>query len=492
MNDKIRSILTSIFLSIFLFTAIAAHAAPGDLDPTFGVGGKVIDETPGGSYHVAIQADGKIIVVGVDFPGFPVATRYLPDGSLDPTFGDAGRAIIYLYGAAVDVAIQADGKILVAARDLDDSLNGYLVRLTPRGSLDTSFGTNGIRQFGDLSITAVQPDGKILIAAISSVYRLNPDGSLDPTFQQNCGSHITSLVYPLARTEAVVQPDAKIVTAFTAAFAVTFPPTNVRFAAHRCDSNGLLDAGFGSGGTTITPIGAGPAVVSSTAIQNDGKIVVAGSANSNFAVIRYNTNGTLDTDFGSGGITTTPIGSPSLEGRTAATVVIQDDGKIVASGSSYNGSNNDFALVRYNPNGSLDTTFGGGDGIATVDFNNSNDGAYGMALDSTGRAVVVGQSGDRFAIARFLGDSAPTSSANIYGRVTTPGGQGLRNAVVTMTDLTGVVRTATTSSFGRYTFADVANGQTYTMNVRSRRYRFAPREVSMSGDLTDFDFVGLE
>jgi len=103
------------------------------------------------------------------------------------------------------------------------------------------------------------------------------------------------------------------------------------------------------------------------------------------------------------GLVTAPIGV------YLGSAAIQPDGKIVAAGSSkgINGTS-DFTLVRYNGDGSLDGSFGGGDGITTVDFNNSSDGASDVALDSQGRAVVVGASGGMFAIARFLGDPTPT------------------------------------------------------------------------------------
>src|SRR3990167_3434132 len=125
-------------------------------------------------------------------------------------------------------------------------------------------------------------------------------------------------------------------------------------------ASGELDTTFGTGGIVTTIIGSGSFksdVAYSVAIQSDGKIVVTGynnNANNDFALVRYNTNGSLDTTFNSTGIVTTAIGSSSDVGRSVA---IQSDGKIVVAGYSYNGSNNDFALVRYNTDGTLDTTF---------------------------------------------------------------------------------------------------------------------------------------
>src|SRR5205085_5528829 len=113
-------------------------------------------------------------------------------------------------------------------------------------------------------------------------------------------------------------------------------------------------------------------------------------------IVRYLPNGSLDTTFDGEGVTTAPINVYA----TASGIAIRPDGKLVVAGTRDDGSNVDFALVRFNPNGSLDTTFGGGDGETAADFDNSEDYARGMVLDSVGRAIVVGYSDRRFAIAR--------------------------------------------------------------------------------------------
>ncbi|MEZ5842967.1 MAG: delta-60 repeat domain-containing protein [Hyphomicrobiaceae bacterium] len=121
-----------------------------------------------------------------------------------------------------------------------------------------------------------------------------------------------------------------------------------------------MDTGFGGGdGIVTTPVGSSHDQGFS-ALQPDGRIVVAGrsfnGSNDDFAVVRYNADGTLDTSFGGGdGIVTTPIGSSHDQGFS---VTMQPDGKIVVAGYSFNGSNNDFALIRYNADGTLDTGFG--------------------------------------------------------------------------------------------------------------------------------------
>ena len=128
------------------------------------------------------------------------------------------------------------------------------------------------------------------------------------------------------------------------------------------------------------------------AVQADGKILAAGSAyngtNYDFAVTRYNTDGTLDTSFGGGdGVATFDIG---LDDDYAYDMVLQSDGKILLSGSTNNGTNTDFAVMRLNSDGSLDTTFGGGDGVITEAVGNANDTAYGMALQADGSILLTG------------------------------------------------------------------------------------------------------
>src|SRR5687767_5219095 len=129
MNTNYKSIYLAIVLLLVVPTSISA--APGDLDPTFGVGGKVI-VSGYGSYDVAIQPDGKIVTVGSaaggsEGPQIAVA-RYNTNGSLDTTFGGTGRVFIDHYQIAIDVAIQPDGKIVVASRNPDGDVGGELVR----------------------------------------------------------------------------------------------------------------------------------------------------------------------------------------------------------------------------------------------------------------------------------------------------------------------------------------------------------------------------
>ncbi len=167
---------------------------------------------------------------------------------------------------------------------------------------------------------------------------------------------------------------------------------------------GDLDLSFGSGGKVITPVGSSYDYAYSVAIQADGKIVAAGysdnGANYDFAVVRYNTDGTLDTSFGGTGKVVTAVGN---FGSGASSVAIQADGKIVVAGSSYNGANDDFAVVRYNTNGSLDTSFNG-TGKVTTPIGSDDDYANSVAIQADGKIVVAGSSigaPNVFAVVRY-------------------------------------------------------------------------------------------
>jgi uncharacterized delta-60 repeat protein len=396
--------------------------ANGSLDTSFGTGGKVV--TAIGSYDyaksVAIQSDGKIVAAGVSFNGIDddfALARYNIDGSLDTTFGIGGKvttAIGTSYDHARSIAIQSDGKIVAAgltSNGIDDDF--ALVRYNIDGSLDTSFGIGGkvttaIGSSDDKAYSlAIQSDGKIVAAGDSfndrrsqfALVRYEADGSLDTSF--GTSGKVTTAIGSRAELDSIaLQGDGKIVAA---GFSSSGRKDN--FALARFNVDGSLDASFGIGGKVTTAIGSSDDFVKSIALQSNGKIVVAGISYNGvrryFALARYNVDGSLDTSFGSDGKVITAIGSSE---DYVQSIAIQGNGKIVAVGLSFNGSEYDFALARYNVDGSLDISFGIGGKVITA-IGSSDDNAYSVAIQSDGKIVAAGSSGVvdgiNFALVRY-------------------------------------------------------------------------------------------
>jgi uncharacterized delta-60 repeat protein len=375
--------------------------------PTFSVGDGIVT-TPVGSYDtgrsVAVQLDGKIVVAGSSVIGsnFDFAlVRYNADGSLDASFGGGDGIVTTPVGLLEDeifsVTVQPDGKIVVAGYVSNGSDWDFaVVRYNADGSLDASFGggdgivTTPIGSSFDqgLSVT-VQPDGKIVAAGFTfgstsdfALVRYNADGSLDESFGGGDGIVTTTVGSEGQGLSVKVQPDGKIVVA-----GFSFTGSDWDFALVRYGADGSLDTSFGGGdGIVTTPVGL--SFGQSVTVQPNGKIVVAGfSLGSTIALVRYNADGTLDESFGGGdGIVKTPVGS---EGQ-GLSVTVQPDGKIVVAGISFTGSDWDFALVRYGADGTLDTSFGGGDGIVTTPVGLLNDFGQSVTVQPDGKIVVAG------------------------------------------------------------------------------------------------------
>lgn len=258
--------------------------------------------------------------------------------------------------------------------------------------------------------------GALLLAAVIGALSLAGGvalaaaGGLDLTFGGR-GKVLTSFGPPLDNESAealAVQPDGKIVAA-----GIHQHPGGYDFALARYNRNGTLDGSFGGGDGRVTTTFAGYGRANALVIQPDGKIVAAGhgldSSLGDFALARYNPNGTLDKTFGGGdGKVTTNFGERTYE--EAYGLVLRRDGKLVAAGSTTGVSDTqlfheDVALARYNPNGTLDRSFGGGDGKVTTDVGPGNDQAMDLVLQSNGELVAAGLSARtarRFEPARFL------------------------------------------------------------------------------------------
>lgn len=434
----IASVLFCASVYVYLWPATVGAATPtpglGALDPSFGTNGKVFLDLGGSggnsiAYAVTLQPDGKAIVAGGaggnDFAGGSdiAVARLNPDGSHDDSFGTGGFVRVDIDNTGENanaVALQSDGKIVVAGMtynfSVDQRTDFALVRLNSDGSLDSTFGNNGkVRtDFGNVEEAfglVVQADQKLVVVGYTGDFnvsslalaRYNKNGSLDSTFGTG-GKVVTDFNrHPVAYAVAL-QPDGKIVAAGR-----NYDPDTLKacFALIRYNPDGSIDSTFGSGGRVATSVFETD-IAEAVAIQWDGKIVIAGSLFQSprtlAALLRYNPDGSLDPSF-------VVVGDDfNGTGGFATSVVVQPDNKIIAAGgygSAFNESG--WALARYNPNGSVDSTFGVDGYVKTTMGTNDNPGTANAAvLQLDGRLVVIGRAYVNgrfvFGIARYIVD----------------------------------------------------------------------------------------
>jgi uncharacterized delta-60 repeat protein len=437
--------------------AIARYAVDGSADSGFDVDGKVttlfigsgIDE----AQAVAVQPDGKLVVAGNTrgvFGSDFALIRYNPDGSVDQTFGASGNGkVVTDIGSAgvcgrtgcgmsentvAGLVLQPDGKIVVAGSSFDADAHAFqfaLVRYLSNGDLDPTFGTGGIvktdlapldRGFmrdNRAKALGLQHDGTIVVVGSTAdlgprgtgldwgMARYNADGSLDASFGPNGdGTLIIDFGSDVGVTEQAsaiaVQPDGGIVVVGSAGHGF---PTVTQLIVARFDRQGMLDASFGSGGTTIFDFPfAGRTFIPRLAVgfKSDGHIVVMTDVG--FDVFQFTRDGSLDPGFGVGGIATMDFNHAA-----AGTMALQADGHIVLGGTqtSVFVGIGDFAAARYLDDGSVDTTFGD-NGEVTTNFGPRSFGSgMAIALYSNGDIVLAGGQNGDFAVAKYLGRSGP-------------------------------------------------------------------------------------
>jgi uncharacterized delta-60 repeat protein len=425
---------------------------------------------------VAVQSDGKVVVLGtstsVEGSENMIVARLNTNGSLDTSFGVGSDGtpdgfVSLSLGDGDDsgqsVAVQADGKIVVlgTSTSVEGSENMIVARLNANGSLDTTFGVgsdgtpDGFVSLslgdGDDSADALtlQADGKIVVAGTTTsvdagstnivVARLTTSGGLDATFgagnSDGTPDGFVNISLGDGDDEAQalgVQSNGKIVVVGNSN-SVGDGSSNIALA--RLNADGSLDTSFGAGNSDGTPdgivnlsLGDGDDESDTLAIQADGKILVGGTTTSyvasitsaNIAVARLNANGSLDTTFGAGtsdgsidGVVTLSLGDGEDSGQSVA---VQADGKIVVLGTSTSleGSEN-IIVARLNSNGSLDTSFGAGStddtpsGYVNLSLGDGDDAADGLALQTNGKIVVAGTStsiegSENMIVARLLGN----------------------------------------------------------------------------------------
>lgn len=409
-----------------MLAASPALGTPGELDNTFGTGGKVMT-TVGSSTDVAqaltLQEDGKLLAAGFSDSsgsGRDVAlVRYEADGSLDATFGNAGK-VVSTIGTATDTAqevlVQPDGKIVVGGGAFAGfNCDSAVLRYTPEGQLDTAFDRDG-RAVADISFCdyindmVLLPDGDVVTAGNAwgesnfdfSLLRFTPSGALDSAFG-NGGVVTTDVGAGEDRANAIaLWEDSKVVVA---GYSIK---SSKEFAVARYSPNGALDTSFSGDGKRGVDIGPFDDEVTDVAIQPDGKIVLAGytqnsAGDRDFALLRLAADGSNDPTFGQDGL----VIVPGAQSDTAQAVVVLPGGKILVAGESAVGSNSSFKVVRVGANGSPDGTFGTGGEIVTA-FGPGIDRVFAAVVQPDGNPVLAGEASNGanadFALARYEGD----------------------------------------------------------------------------------------
>jgi uncharacterized delta-60 repeat protein len=377
-----RTLCLLLLCSIVL---IKATGQAGSLDPSFGNNGiqtTVFLDTANTLNErgqvVLTNANGDIFVVALvvpDYQGYTRIAKYLPDGRLDSSYGNAGYSNAANMG--VTSAMMQGDKIIAGGYtyNYDNGTHDFaLARYTADGRLDPSFGVNGIvgGPEGGASSIAIQGD-KIIVAGGSRLVRYTADGTLDSSFGVN-----GEVATVLGTNAITLQGDKIIVTG-----------SSNDFALARYTADGTLDSSFGVNGIATTDFNNSYDQANAIAMQGD-KIIVAGFASGevgfpDFALARYTANGALDSSFGVNGKVTTDFNNSYDQ---AFAIAMQGDKIIVAGFASGEVGSRDFALARYTANGAMDASFGM-NGKVKTDFNDSNDQANAIALQGD-KIIVVG------------------------------------------------------------------------------------------------------
>jgi uncharacterized delta-60 repeat protein len=502
--------------------AIFKFRGDGLLDESFGPAG--IETTGFGwtrdvAHDLVIQPDGKIVATGPSrinsastIDKFAVA-RYLPNGTLDASFAAFGKSTFFVSnGTDVpnSVALQSDGKIvIVGSAGTGPASNFAALRLSGTGSNDSTFGSGGRLQvsFGtgeDVAYdVAVQDDGKLLMAGYStinsnrdlSIVRLNVNGTFDTTFATGGGLTVNFDEREDIAKAVEVSSNGEIFLAGQ----TRLPSGEANLIVLKLTAKGTLDTSFGNNGISIAFTGQG-AELSSLKLLPDNSLLGAGSVETgstrSIVLFRIDAQGNLDTGFGPAGSIVTA--SNSNVSFIANDLVSQENGKIIIAGYAMEDvsdpSRSDVLLARYNPNGSLDDTFGEG-GILISDYGRRGERASAVGLQPSGEIVVAGAidgyQKSLFLVSRYLNPTlAPYAS--ISGRVVTPDGRGLRNALVSITDQEGSSVSVNTSSLGYFSVEGLGTGKMYQVSVVSKRYRFESKTLQLNANLANVEFMGLE
>ncbi|MGE0636833.1 MAG: T9SS type A sorting domain-containing protein [Bacteroidia bacterium] len=478
-----------VFLICFIGIGLLAKGQTWGLDSTFGNGGIVITNMGtirDAGLSVMLQTDGKIVGVGYSDNGnswkFSMV-RYNTDGSIDSTFGTNGK-VLANNGGAEAATLQPDQKILLSGSTGSSPLSSdsyALLRFNIDGSPDSSFGTYGRvnTTFGDYDHRGfgviVQPDNKIVQCGTLrnqvtkfTLTRFEVDGSLDSTFGTN-GSVITDMQEFGETYFLSLQNDGKIIQSGRLRNG-----SSMDFVLIRYLSNGIIDSTFGINGMVLTDIEGDDENFGGVAIQPDGKILGTGRVDNNsnptdrnFWLIRFNEDGSLDNTFGTGGKVSTDFGYDDI----SIVLILLSDGKIIVSGWIHKPNDvADLGIAKYNTDGSLDTTFGTNGKIITT-IGNYGDYVYSGAEQPNGKIILFGFT-DRgsgtvgdwdFFAARYgfnghsigINDIDNTTNVQIYPNPTT--------STLTIQNASGLYHLSDIT--GKTLLSGLASGETFTLDI---------------------------
>ena len=424
-----RWILPGAFAIALLAGSVpAANAAAGDLDPLFSGDGIAVRSLGAATGQeriegLAVQSDGNVVGVGVrratdSAQGHALVVRLTGNGALDPTFSGNGWATVDLPGDATAkaVAVQEDGKLVVVGESFTDpGGTAAIMRFKAGGALDRTFAGDGIRLV-DLGVATtaeavhVLSNGKILVTGGVSglgdddmfALRLGRGGGFDATFSGD-GRRLVDIADHDQAYSVDVQDDGKIVLVGNATGG-----GDAGFGAARLLRTGQLDDTFGGGDgvVRVNAVSADKDYALGLSILSDGKLLLGGAtldgATYGHALVRLTAGGAPDRSFGGGDGIVTP--NPMSGSDYPGAVITQIGGKLVFAGGHQSGPDPyEFEVARYNTNGVPDTTFGGGDGVVVTPFSHYAR-AYAVALNPSGKIVAAGRrddGSDDLAFARY-------------------------------------------------------------------------------------------